>query len=184
MIIMSRLVLPNELILKIYKKVDDYQTLCNFYVLNRKTYDLFMYYKKATFKHKFYILFHHIFSFLEMLPLSTLTDSDMDFLVNIEGNCLESKIFKREMWLVYNLYKTLITSEFRKCLGYNYPNENRIILNILSRGPRHIYRFIKVTISKNMIVQLTLINVFCLALDTFEQHQLENFIFFENYLNH
>jgi hypothetical protein len=148
-------VLPYDIIFEIYFKIDDYQTICNFFILNKTFLNEYLYhYSKKTFKHKFSIIFDYIFSFLHILQFSKVSERDMEFLISLESNNrLESRIFRNELFLIYKLYKNMVFSEVRKWFGHRYALNNglKICNTILSQGSKHLDRCIKVNFDRNKI---------------------------------
>ena len=152
----SNIKLPYDIIFEIYFKVNDYQTICNLFILNKTfIYEYLYRYSKKTFKHKFVIIFEYIFSFLHILQFSKVSERDFEFLISLESNNrLESRIFRNELILIYKLYKNIVFNEVRKGFGHRYALANglKICNIILSQGTKHFYRCIKVKCNKNKIL--------------------------------
>jgi len=96
-----------DIIYQIYLRVDDYKTVCNFFLLNKTfLYDYIYRYQKTSFKHKFSVLFHYLFSFFHIMQFTTMSDTDMTFLMNLDSDIS----FRNDIFNVYHLYKRTIST--------------------------------------------------------------------------
>ena len=130
---------PNDILLLIFLSSDDYITVSNFFVLNKNFYNTLLASSRITFKHKFNVIFNHIFFFLSFMPRSSLKDTkkDVHFLIQCEGNCFQSKLMSREIFTVYRLFLDVLSH-------YHSEKRNFTLLE-------HIASFTTIRINKNKL---------------------------------
>ena len=135
-----------DIIYQIFLKVDDYPTASNFFLLNKTFLHNYIYhYQKTSYKHKFRIIFNHIFSFLNILQFTTMKECDIAFLISLEPNVY----FQRDIRIVYDLYKNTIRSGLQAAAETE--DVKRISYIILTQGARIIDRMTCVQFNKNQI---------------------------------
>lgn len=133
-----------DIIYNIYFYIDDYHTILSFYILNKSFYNYIKNYTK-TYTHKWNIAFNDIFSFLSVLPYSTI--DDINTLINIEFKYKNT--VKKDYFFIYNVYRTLIFNESILRLGSNIGHNLTNI--ILTQGVNHIDKNTIVIFNKNNI---------------------------------
>lgn len=97
----------------IYFQIDDYETLCNFLVLNKEFYKNFTNYNKI-YKHKFNVLSYKVFNILEEFCKDD-TFCNENFFNGIE---------KKSFIFIFNLYKKFFFKEFEKNWTERYIKKN------------------------------------------------------------
>lgn len=134
-----------DIIYNIFLQSDDYITVSNFFVLNKTFLQNYIYhYQKTSYKHKFRIIFNHIFSFLNILEFLIMKECDIAFLISLEPNIY----FQKDIRTVYELYKDTI----RKGLTtIERDDVNRIAYIILTQGANIIDRMTRVRFNRNKI---------------------------------
>lgn len=134
-----------DIIYHIFLNTNDYVTASNFFILNKAFLHNYIYgYQKKSFKHKFRIIFNHIFSFLNILQFTTMKECDIAFLISLEPNVY----FQRDIRSVYDLYKNTIRE------GLNTPNDNednRIAYIIMTQGIHIIDRMTSIEFTRNKV---------------------------------
>lgn len=138
-----------DIIYKIYFKIDDYITACNFWLLCKHFTRNYMKHYSACYKHKFNILQNDLFTFLYLLPENTsviTNDSDVNFYELITTqflNCNDKIVLKNDIGFIYKLYKNFFTCYIDD--KYNLP------CIIMLQGPFFINNLVIVSFKKNYI---------------------------------
>ena len=144
--------LPYDIIYNIFFLIDDYTTLLNIYVLNKFFYYNYMHRYNKTYKHKFYVLFKDMFTFLSLLPNLKAKDDDIQLFMCINTMCIDAyykQVITRDILFIYRMYKSIIFEESTKRLGITLaPDLTNVIL---IQGPNHLDRNISVKFNKNKI---------------------------------
>jgi len=139
-----------DIIYKIYFWVQDYPTLLSFFVLNKEFYEYYMKRYDNSYKHRFMVLFKNIFSFLKSLPYSDNNNINMILCINnLYIDPLYKNMITKDIYCMYNLYKSVILKDTIKKLG---PNLGLDVTNIiLIQGPEHINKNTYIKLNKNKI---------------------------------
>ena len=134
-----------DIIYNIFLKADDYVTVSNLFLLDKTFLNNYIYrYQKTSYRHKFKIIFNHIFSFLNILQFTTMKECDIAFLISLEPNVY----FKRDIRIVYDLYKTTIRNGLQAA---DSEDVKRIAYIILTQGANVIDRMTRVSFKRNRI---------------------------------
>lgn len=139
-----------DIIYKIYFKIDDYITACNFWLLCKRFTQNYMKHYSACYKHKFNILQNDLFTFLYLLPenISAITnDNDVNFYKLITTQFLnynDKILLKNDIHFIYELYKNFFTYY----IGNSFTNLPCVIM---LQGPLFINNLTTVNFKKNYI---------------------------------
>lgn len=151
-----------EIIYKVYFYLDDYKDVYNMFFLDKYFLYNYLYRYKAPYKHKFRILFNNIFRFLNLLQNTNLTIHDIHFLIGSdfenENKCINHNytfktIVKNDIYKVYEIYKDALYSKIKEWANDVFQaTSNAFVVNlVLSQGPYHIDRVIKIEFNKKKI---------------------------------
>lgn len=142
--------LPFDIILDIFYKIDDFNTLNNMSILNKATYENLKYYNKVKI-YKVQVLADELFEYLYKFPMN-----ENKLKLDKSSNVL----------IVYTLYKNFIYSEMEKYFGTRYSsNIGPSLTNIiLIQGKKYINDNIEIYMNDGKIAlrskKRTIINNF------------------------
>jgi hypothetical protein len=144
--------IPYDVLYHIYLTIDDYPTLLNFNILDKKFYHNYIRRYNKSYKHKFSVLFKDVFSFLSLLPNLRPRDDDIQIFMCIQSICIEpvlKPIISNDIIFMYRFYKSAIFEESTAKLGINLAVD--LTNMILIQGPNHIDRNSQIIFNKNKI---------------------------------
>jgi hypothetical protein len=134
---MSEIVIPGDLLLKIFYLIDDYKTLKNMFLINKPFYNDYIKSYKNPHKHMFNCISKELFEFLYKCPNLSETEIDLQLQTNLRYT---------ELLTVYNIYKQFIYNEMERYFGKRYAQNNSKSLTsiILIQGYTYINNNIEV----------------------------------------
>jgi hypothetical protein len=144
--------IPYDVLYHIYFMIDDYPTLLNFNILDKKFYHNYIQKCNKSYKHRFSVLFKDIFTFLSLLPNLKPKDDDIQIFMCIQSICIEpvlKPIIANDIIFIYRLYKSSIYGEAVSKIGFNLAPD--LTNMILIQGPNHIDRNSQVIFNKNQV---------------------------------
>lgn len=152
-----------EIIYKVYFYLDNYKDVHKMFFLDKYFLYNYLYRYKAPYKHKFRILFNNLFPFLNLLQTTNLTVHDMHFLIGSDceencsiNNCMNDitykGIIKKDMYQIYGIYKNALYSKIREWANdvFQATSSAFVVNLVLSQGPYHIDRVIKIEFKKKI----------------------------------
>jgi hypothetical protein len=144
--------IPNDVIYNIFFYINDYETVMNFFILNKIFYNDYIRRYNKTYRHKFKVLFTDIFSFLSLLPNLKNNNEDLNMYNLLTTTGINSKFktsISNDIFFVYHSYKNMIYAESVYRLG---PNMAQDLTNvILIQGPNHLDMNSLVIFNKNKV---------------------------------
>lgn len=148
-----------DIIYKIMFYVDDYNTLSNLFILDQEFVYNYIYRYKAPYKHKFRIIFNHVFSFLNMLQFSRVNSYDILFLIGTDNETDrweigDNYLYKRQTFRdhivqIYTIYKKFLNKQFNYIQFGEITSTNQFAVNlVLMQGKNYIDRSIKIEFNR------------------------------------
>lgn len=143
--------LDYDIIYKIYFYLDNYQDVCNMFLLDKFFLQNYLYRYKGPYKHKFRIIFNNIFRFLNLLQNTNLTIYDIHFLIGSDDPTFKT-VVKNDIYKIYEIYKNSLKREIRGWVNdaYLMTSGLSIINLILTQGQYNIDRFVKIEFNKKI----------------------------------